>query len=103
MTARHDEEGTGAAELLQARHPAWFSACHEVAIPNGWSALVAKLFDQIGATLDAEAAKVLRILQIKQKFAELRVYFSHSDPAARDAVDRLVEVAVAASRRTCER
>lgn len=62
-------------------------------VPPGWVPLMAKL----DAAL-AEAAPDLRYIQVKQKFAELRVYVTGANPKA----ERLIHDAEYRSRAICE-
>ena len=62
-------------------------------IPLGWAALVEELLR------DLSALGCRNIVQIKPKFAELRVYLADDGT---DAAEALVEQATERSRRTCE-
>ncbi len=74
-------------------------------IGDGWSDLIVALFARIGAAVkDAPNAK-LDVRQIKEKFGALRFYYQLTgvDDSVAAEVDRLVQLAEAASARTCER
>ena len=44
-------------------------------LPQGWTELADQLFEDLDAMLDDEAAKRFEVVQIKEKFAGLRVYW----------------------------
>lgn len=66
---------------------------------DGWYDLIHELSEQIEAYCQThpEAADVI-VMQVKQKFGELRVYVQPRIPA----VEAMIEVARERSRRTCE-
>lgn len=68
----------------------------DVSPPAGWVPLVARLLGRIDTALAPEDRADFRVSQIKEKFAELRVYHSGGD-----TIEALVEEADAEARRTC--
>lgn len=56
--------------LFHGRHPRVWSD-----LPQGWTELTSRLFVDLDAMLDDEAARRFEIVQIKEKFAGLRVYW----------------------------
>ncbi len=45
-------------------------------LPQGWTELATQLFANLDAMLDDDAAKRFEVIQIKEKYAGLRVYWS---------------------------
>lgn len=62
-------------------------------VPDGWVPLMTELHEQL-----VEVSPNFAYAQVKQKFAELRVYVSGATPEARD----LIRDAEVASRTVCE-
>jgi hypothetical protein len=48
-------------------------------LPQGWTELADQLFVDLDSMIDDEAAKLFEVIQIKEKFAGLRVYWSLGD------------------------
>jgi hypothetical protein len=83
---------------------------------QGWHAVVVDLLAKIDAALTDEQAAEFRILQIKQKFAGLRLYYSAGQPIGGDGdasastqsrfphtlVRALIDEADQECKRTCE-
>ncbi len=57
--------------LFHHRHPRVWSD-----LPQGWTELADQLFADLDAMLDDDAASVFKVIQIKEKYASLRVYWS---------------------------
>jgi len=57
--------------LFGGEYPAVMSS-----VPKGWTALVDRLFDDLDVMLDDTQARAFTVIQIKEKYAELRVYWS---------------------------
>ena len=98
-----------------------------VSVPAGWLSLATTLFTGIDAMLDDTQARRFKVLQVKEKFGSLRVYWSlgrskataldvmwessaehatlsPAQPAALlDQISDRVEAAENHSRRTCQR
>lgn len=69
--------------------------CIGIDCGDGWHGILLRLHADL-----MQAAPDIRYVQVKEKFAELRVYTDHDgDPA----VDALIAAAEQESRRTCER
>ena len=56
--------------LFKGKHPRVWSD-----LPQGWTELTGRLFADLDAMLDDGAAKRFEVIQIKEKFAGLRVYW----------------------------
>ncbi|WP_279482311.1 hypothetical protein [Aureimonas sp. SK2] len=69
----------------------------DVSPPTGWEPLVARLLARIEAALAPEERAEFRISQVKEKFAQLRVYHNGGE-----AIEALVDEADAEARRTCQ-
>ena len=66
-------------DALVARFPRLFRGQHPRVwsdLPQGWTELTGRLFADLDAMLDDDAAKRFELVQIKEKFAGLRVYWS---------------------------
>jgi hypothetical protein len=50
-------------------------------LPSGWRRLLANTLEQLDQALDSTTAAQFRVLQIKDKFGELRVYWSLANAA----------------------
>ena len=76
MTTDH---GIDALVEMHPRHPRLFKG-HAPRVPSdlpaGWTEIVRSLFADLDAMLSDAQAALLEILQIKEKFAGLRVYWS---------------------------
>lgn len=57
--------------LFHDRHPRVWSD-----LPQGWTDVANRLFADLDAMLDDDAAKRFEVIQIKEKYAGLRVYWS---------------------------
>lgn len=57
--------------LFKGQHPRVWSD-----LPQGWTKLTHRLFADLDAILDDEAAKRFEVIQVKEKYAGLRVYWS---------------------------
>lgn len=79
-------------EAVQQKHPALFERARSSNCPTGWLGLLDELCDR----LEREFPDV-RFTQIKDKFAELRIYYEGPDGA-----NALIEEAVLRSGRMCE-
>jgi hypothetical protein len=65
-------------EALVARFPRLFKGQHPRVwsdLPQGWTEVADQLFADLDAMLDDDAAKLFEVIQIKEKFAGLRVYW----------------------------
>lgn len=69
----------------------------DVSPPPGWVPLVVRLLARIDATLACEDREGFSISQVKEKFAQLRVYHNGGD-----AIEAMVDEADAEARRTCQ-
>lgn len=56
--------------LFHGRQPSVWSD-----LPQGWTELAGQLFADLDAMIDDDAAKEFEVIQIKEKFAGLRVYW----------------------------
>ena len=66
-------------DALVARFPRLFRGQHPPVwsdLPQGWTELADQLFADLDAMLDDEAAKRFEVIQVKEKYAGLRVYWS---------------------------
>jgi hypothetical protein len=72
-------------------------------VGDGWQDLVEKAFVRIDAAAEGQPTGSLQILQIKEKFGTLRIYYGHRLPDDVLAkVEEAVKLAEARSRCTCE-
>ena len=65
-------------DALVARFPRLFKGQHPRVwsdLPQGWTEVSDRLFADLDAMLDDDAAKRFEVVQIKEKFAGLRVYW----------------------------
>lgn len=76
---------------------------------DGWYELLREMFGEIVARYEEAGVPVdLEILQIKEKFAELRVYYSFKEESSpdkeelRNDVDKIIEAYENKSRKVCE-
>lgn len=76
---------------------------------DGWYELLREMFSEIVARYEEAGVPVdLEILQIKEKFAELRVYYSFKEESTpdkeelRNDVDKIIEAYENKSRKVCE-
>ena len=66
-------------DALVARFPRLFRSKHPRVwsdLPQGWTELADQLFADLDAMLDDDAARRFEVVQIKEKFAGLRVYWA---------------------------
>lgn len=88
------------------KHPEWFD-CPRIEIEEGhegWCKLIDDAFEAVEEVLSQRSGEYFRIVQIKEKFGELRIYFRQKGQH-QDACDRLSEImsnAGARSRHICE-
>jgi hypothetical protein len=100
----------------------------EIATGPGWDALPIELLEKLDKLLDDEQAALFRVVQIKEKFAGLRMYYAVGERAEkvvdvitpegvltmrtppqtepsfpRETIDRLIAEAAARAKVTCER
>jgi len=90
---------------IYARHSDWIAGPHiHMAVGDGWSDVLARLFDRIAEALAGEPVPVkLAIIDIKEKHAELRADFlAPVGPEAEAAIDRAVLLAEMRSECTCD-
>lgn len=88
-----ETEVDGTPDPLEAARARCSKRCISFDVPPGWVPLVVELDAKL-----AEAAPDLRYIQVKSKFAELRVYAENGNPKA----DRLITDAEYRSRTICE-
>ena len=66
-------------------------------VGNGWLPIIKQLAD------DIDALNIpYRVVQVKEKFGELRFYFDCSVEGGYDQIEKLVDAATDESRMTCE-
>ncbi|QGT82820.1 hypothetical protein [Pseudomonas coronafaciens] len=70
----------------------------EIGCGDGWFMLLEKLCDDIQAHIEEQQIPQVEFSQIKEKFGELRVYYSRGD----QRVEELINGAEIASKITCE-
>jgi ankyrin repeat protein len=67
---------------------------------EGWFPLIEELLDKVQVIVDNDDKyKDLQLLQVKEKFSELRVYFNYYYPEIDDLVDEYTELSL----QTCEK
>lgn len=76
---------------------------------DGWYELLREMFQEIVEQYESAGLPVdLEVLQIKEKFAELRVYYSFKEESnpdnkeLRNAVDKIIEMYENRSSKVCE-
>lgn len=75
--------------ILRGRYPELFSNTHlrEIACLSGWLNLIDELCRTLQIHLDSHPdVPQVKVLQVKEKFAGMRFYFSGGDMACREAV-----------------
>ncbi len=77
---------------MREKYPDLFKGCFDYSPAPGWDPIVEGLVARMSED------HTCRIFQIKEKFGELRVYYSSSDPV----IDSFVENAVKSCRSICE-
>lgn len=91
----------GYEEIIEFRHIfapyVWSDLREGKCVGSGWTELLVELFRSLGKIERASPGSI-RIVQVKEKFGELRVYLGKSH---RDA-SSLIDMATAASRTVCE-
>lgn len=85
-------------KTLIETYPSFFHKDFSFECDDGWYDLIGRLCYDITKVLTKEEAKVFKILQVKEKFATLRVYCENSN----DAVFQLIQKASEASASICE-
>jgi hypothetical protein len=109
MLAHHDVQRW--QDLLIARHPGLFLSGNEpTSIPgypfvgDGWRDLVERAVERIAGILAAAPSGSVTIVEIKEKMATLRMYWTGTGltKAAEDAIADAVALAEARSGCTCE-
>ncbi len=89
---------------LRSQGPAVSSMCWGIECDDGWNDLIADCVREIEA-LSRTRGIAVRGLQIKEKFAGLRIYYQvepSSERSIRDEVDRIIAVATKRAAETCE-
>ena len=73
-------------------------------VGKGWGGILTNAFKQIAETFDKTGADFseFSVLQIKEKFGELRIYTGALDAAVADQVYKIIDDAEIESGRTCE-
>ena len=94
---RIPHRGAPEGSALPERYPEWF-ALGAVAVPPGWTALVDRLFDELAATLDADARAALQVAAVRERAGQLSVETYGAVPAA----DPLIARAAAEAVRICQ-
>ncbi|WP_170327951.1 hypothetical protein [Ruegeria arenilitoris] len=69
--------------------------------PLGWSGIVTELFEHIKARSDKIGVEYPKVLQIKEKFGELRIYFSKASEDER--IRGWVTATIDRANQSCER
>jgi hypothetical protein len=109
-TSRGDKIQKEFEQRLIDRWPMWFSVTGSVrktsmslgfTLGDGWFDLLWRLCERLEPVVPAAQAEMdgpFQVLQVKEKFGELRFYPNYSD----DAIAALIEAARLESTRTCE-
>ena len=73
-------------------------------VGKGWGGILTNAFKQIAETFDKAGVDFseFSVLQIKEKFGELRIYTGALDAAVADQVYKIIDDAETESGRTCE-
>jgi RNA polymerase-binding transcription factor DksA len=94
---RIPHRGAPEASALPERYPEWF-ALGAIAVPPGWTALVARLFDDLAASLDDDARARFQVAAVREREGRLSVETYAPVPAA----DPVIARAAAAALRICQ-
>ncbi|MCO5091707.1 hypothetical protein [Bosea sp. (in: a-proteobacteria)] len=90
---------------IYARHSDWIAGSHiHMAVGDGWSDVVARLFDRIAEALAGEPVPTkAAIIDIKEKYAELRAdLICPVGPDTQAAIDHAILLAEMRSECTCD-
>ncbi len=102
FTNNHDDAANLAwGEEIRKAYPEYFTTYPECG--KGWDKIIRDFFDVV--VKQVPNAADFSLLQLKEKFGELRIYFSLSENVsdeARQAVHEAYDVASRASLNTCE-
>ena len=95
-------------KVLASRYPRLFPSSNvleSVSIPQGWLNLFDLLCARIDTILEDNPEAVIEVLQVKDKFAELRFYFRQTggDINVVKEIRESVALAAAVSKRCCEK
>jgi hypothetical protein len=89
-------------EELVLKHPELFRGAAHPEVDGGWADLIDRAVERIANAAKAGRSPV-RIVQIKEKYGELRIYTDRvEDSATAAAVDEAIALAMARSACTCE-
>jgi hypothetical protein len=100
------------SDLIE-RHPGLFTITENdqsyppgyPSVGDGWRDLVQRAIERIAAAVSGAPDNCLKIVQIKEKYATIRIYWSAGPgltDAMRDGVEEVIELAEARSACTCE-
>lgn len=84
-------------EKLQAKYPEAFSQCFDFSPPDGWEPIVERLINDL-----VFVDPLIKIAQVKEKFAELRVYVDRGSDDAWEAICDLIHEAEDECAKTCQ-
>ena len=108
----HRTKRSWQSDLIGRHHPGLFTITESgrrytpgsPTVDDGWRELVEIAVDRIAAALAATPSGAARIVQIKEKFGCLRLYWcsSNSSDQVENAIDEVVALAEARSACTCE-
>ena len=90
---------------IYARHSYWIAGTQpHMAVGDGWSEVLAKLFDRIAEALAGERVPTkLAIMDVKEKYGELRCdLLAPVGPETEAAIDRAILLAEMRSECTCD-
>ncbi len=90
---------------IYARHSHWIACSHiHMAVGDGWADILSTLFDRIAGALAGEPVSTkISIIDIKEKYAELRAEFlAPVGPETQAAIDRAILLAEMRSECTCD-
>ena len=71
----------------------WGFECHD-----GWLEIIEKTLKEIRQYIEHKRYFDFKIIQIKEKFGELRIYTNYTD----DRIEKIIDEATAQSLKTCE-
>ena len=84
-------------DALVEKYPDMFQT-HYAAVGKGWATLITRLCDQIHWRVKNYDLEMPKVVQIKEKFGELRFYYHGGD----DYIRGLVDMAESISNTTCD-
>lgn len=95
-------------KALISKYPRLFASANvieNISLPDGWLGLFDLLCERIETILEENPAATIQVLQVKAKFAELRVYFclDEQNSQLRHSIRQSIALATEVSQQCCEK